>query len=200
MKQFVSRSAICWSWLSKLVMSTSIKIENQSRRALLMPMELQQPLFLLSISNDCEERLLWKNVRKQNFNYCNESFWRGIESVAFVWSQQELILASSAMVIHHQRNNTVRGGEYDKKHEKGSERGRHRGRDTVEFLFKPKKHTNNPVITTVTNTMFILKRYLWKLWTLKPRPEKKKKCNKLFGQSKTQFNLSCIQKITDGFN
>ena len=57
-------------------------------------------------------------MRKQNFNYCNESFWRGIESVAFVWSQREPILASSAVVIHHQRGNTVRGGEYDKKHGK----------------------------------------------------------------------------------
>lgn len=38
--------------------------------------------------------------------------------MAFVWPQRELILASSTVVIHHQRSNTVRGGEYDKKHGK----------------------------------------------------------------------------------
>lgn len=57
-------------------------------------------------------------MRKQNFNYCNESFWRGIERVAFVWSQLKFILAPSAMVIHHQPNNTVGGGGFDKKHGK----------------------------------------------------------------------------------
>lgn len=118
MKLFVSQCTICWSWLSKLVMSTPIKIENQSSHPLLMPIELQRALFLLRIWNECKHWLLWKNVRKQNFNYCNESFWRGIERVAFVWSRPELILASSTMVIHHQLNNTVCGGEYDKKHGK----------------------------------------------------------------------------------
>lgn len=44
MKQFVSQSPICWSWLSKLVMSTSIKIEDRSRHPLLMPAERQQAL------------------------------------------------------------------------------------------------------------------------------------------------------------
>lgn len=118
MKQFVSQSAICWSWLSKLVMSTLIKIEDQSSHPLLMPKELQQDLFLSRVWNDCMEWLLWKNVRKQNFNYSNESFWRGIENVAFVWSQPELILASSTVVIHHQLNNTVCGWGYGKKHER----------------------------------------------------------------------------------
>lgn len=76
MKQFVSQSAICWSWLSKLLMSTSIKIENQSSRPLEAPAEMQQALFLLGVGSDCEEWLLWENVGKQNFNYSNESFWR----------------------------------------------------------------------------------------------------------------------------
>lgn len=63
-------------------------------------------------------------MRKQNFNYCNESFQRGIESVALVWSRRELILVPSTGVIHHLPNNTVRGGEYDKKKKKKrSERG-----------------------------------------------------------------------------
>lgn len=118
MKQFVSQSAICWSWLSKLVMSTLIKIEHQSSHPLIMPKELQRDLFLSRVWNDCVEWLLWKNVRKQNFNYCNESFWRGIENVAFVWSQPELILASNTLVIHHRLNNTACGCEYGKKHER----------------------------------------------------------------------------------
>lgn len=58
-----------------------------------------------------------KTVGKQNFNYCNESFWRAGESVAFVWSQQELILAGSRAAIHHERNNAACGGEHDKRHE-----------------------------------------------------------------------------------
>lgn len=81
-----------------------------------MPAERQRALLLfksgmIARSDFCGR--MWEN---RNFNYCNESFWRGIESAAFVWSQQELILASSYMVIHHQLNNTVCGGEYDKKH------------------------------------------------------------------------------------
>lgn len=38
--------------------------------------------------------------------------------MAFVWSQLELILASTTIVIHHQLNNMVCCGEYDKKHGK----------------------------------------------------------------------------------
>lgn len=164
MKQFVSQSAICWSWLSKLVMSTSIKTEYQSSHPLLMPTVLRHALFLLRIWNDCEEWLLWKNVRKQNFNYCNESFWRGIESVAFVWSQRELILASSTMVIRHRLNNTERGWEYDKKHgkrETASERERET-RDTVKFLSKLRDvskiccNVQITTITTDTHTIMIL--------------------------------------------
>lgn len=53
------------------------------------------------------QRVPQKNVGKQNFNYCNESCWRAGEIVAFVWSQQELILAGSCTAIHHQRNNSA---------------------------------------------------------------------------------------------
>lgn len=155
MKQFVSQSAICWSWLSKLVMSTSIKIENQSSHPLLLPIGLQRALFLLRIWNDRKEWLLWKNVRKQNFNYCNESFWRGIESVAFVWSRRELILASSAVVIHHQLNNTVCGGEYDKKHgrEKASERGKRYCIVSVNTK-ESQMFTKSVIISLITNTNY----------------------------------------------
>lgn len=70
-----------------------------------------------------ERRIPGKNVGKQNFNYCNESFWRAGESVAFVWSQQELILAGSCTAIHHEWNNAACGGELDKKHERSASIG-----------------------------------------------------------------------------
>lgn len=48
-----------------------------------------------------------ESVGKQNFNYCNESYRRGTESVAFVWSQQECVLASNVELIYHQPDGTV---------------------------------------------------------------------------------------------
>lgn len=48
-----------------------------------------------------------KSVGKHNFNYCNESYRRGTESVAFVWSQHECVLASNAELIYHQPDGTV---------------------------------------------------------------------------------------------
>lgn len=50
---------------------------------------------------------LQKSVGKQNFNYCNESYRRGTESIAFVWSQQECVLASNVELIYHQLDGTV---------------------------------------------------------------------------------------------
>ena len=53
--------------------------------------------------------------------------------MAFVWSQLELILAYSTMVIHHQLNNIVCGGEYDKKHGKRELDG---VRESRQILFR----------------------------------------------------------------
>ncbi len=80
-----------------------------------------------------------------------------LKSAPFVWSQRELILAPSTVVIHHQLNNTVRGGEYDKKHR----RRERETRDIVKFLSKlrtvPKICCNVQItrITTETNTIII---------------------------------------------
>ena len=65
--------------------------------------------------------------------------------MAFVWSQRELILASTTMVIHHQLNNTVCGGEYDKKHGK-RERWSQRGKILQNFCKNYKEsHQNTSV-------------------------------------------------------
>lgn len=89
--------------------------------------------------------------------------------MAFVWSQRELILAFSAMVIHHQLNNTVRGGEHDKKRGKREESERERGRERYCIVSVKTKESHmfakiccNPINktiqnTTVTNTIIIPK-------------------------------------------
>lgn len=59
--------------------------------------------------------------------------------MAFVWSQRELILASSTTVIHHQLNNMVCGGKHDKKH--GKRRGR-RQREMVSVKSKESQMLN----------------------------------------------------------
>lgn len=158
---------------------------------------------LLRFWNNCEG----KYVRKQNFNYCNESFWRGIERVAFVWSQLKFILAPSAMVIHHQPNNTVGGGGFDKKHGKRVEPENERAgvpvqqrnlsclRQSVVILLV--RITTTATLSAVSDIVVTL-RCLLKLE--KGKPQSERESNWIFNQpfatkkTQTQFRCSCVQK------
>lgn len=105
MKQFVSRVQSVGVDYPRLPMSTSLKTERRTR------VDRQRSTTNRSRADFRSAHAMGafpqESAGKQNFNYCNESYRRGTESVAFVWSLQEFVLASSVELIYHRRDSTV---------------------------------------------------------------------------------------------